>query len=160
MLHESYNCYKPRRAILQALEDSDEPLSPYTIAQKTGKKHSTIRVYLRRMVREGEVRRVTRGLYCNISTHGVGLPVFRLHNLCLSALCPWLVEKLGDVVELYGETKLRVQFGVSRHKVSIFLGGESKNKSYEGMSYDTVCFGLSIRAHLFVNGKSVYSFPS
>ena len=59
-----------RTTILQSLKEATEPMSPRDIADDTGMPYQNIRQFPVRMSKAGEVRKVTRGLYCHPDTPG------------------------------------------------------------------------------------------
>src|SRR5262249_29337959 len=67
-----------RRAILEALRDAPDGMSPQDISAETGLKAGTVRPMLRRMVRDGEVKKL-KGKYvpslqqCNNATRPMGM---------------------------------------------------------------------------------------
>jgi Fe2+ or Zn2+ uptake regulation protein len=59
-----------RKAILDALADADEPLSPREVADITGNSYDAIRQTLIRMARQGEITKTKRGQYaCHNDSH-------------------------------------------------------------------------------------------
>jgi RecA-family ATPase len=56
-----------RKAILDALLEAEEPLSPTTIATATGMKYLNVRRLLGKMVTAGEVMKLKRAQYCHPS---------------------------------------------------------------------------------------------
>ena len=52
-----------RKAILDALADASEALSPRDVADLTGQSHDAVRQTLIRMAKAGEVTKAKRGLY-------------------------------------------------------------------------------------------------
>lgn len=58
-----------RRKIRELLGDSSEPLGPKAISERLGLKYDSVRVILGKMVGEGQVRKVGRGLYVVHNIH-------------------------------------------------------------------------------------------
>jgi len=52
-----------RAAILKALSEAGEPMSPSDLAAETGKRGTAVRAMLGKMVKSGEVVKPSRGLY-------------------------------------------------------------------------------------------------
>lgn len=136
----SYNSYEgltPKQAITEYLKRQEAPVTPYTIAQKTGKNHSTVKVYCRRLLSANRIFQPYKGYYSDKIGYGViGVGGFRVHNVVVVGEAPWLVVKVADVVEWFGGVKVWVQFGVQRHKVTVRVCCDG------GMEFDTLRFAL------------------
>ena len=109
-------------AILQVVNDSEIPLSPYGIFREVNKylsiKKSTVRVYLRRLLEKEKIYQPYRGYYCNKITHTLMRVPLRCHNLLFTVEGQdWIVES-GRFEERVGDAVLWVTFGVQRKKVT------------------------------------------
>jgi len=84
--------------ILDFLQASENPLSPYSIAKALKYNPSSIRARLAELTRSGAVERITRGLYLYVPRHGVGKPG-RVQNLLatVTASPPLSREILEDL---------------------------------------------------------------
>ena len=60
-----------RKALVDVLEVSEEPLGPKEVAERTGQSHEAVRQLLLRMVRDGEIRKSGRGKYTCHNGHNV-----------------------------------------------------------------------------------------
>lgn len=110
--------------ILQFLNKAERPLSPKEISLKTGLKHSTVKVYLRRLLEKGLIAQLFRGYYSNLTIHDVNNGVL-VHNVTLSIDAPWLVSKIEDFNEVAEDARIRVVFGVTRKKVTVFISSDN-----------------------------------
>ena len=154
--NSSYNSYyvglKPKDAIVKAVEKLDRAVSPYEISSETSLNHNTVKVYMRQLLKDGKLFQPFSGHYTFKIIDGVMGGGFRVHNLCLVGVCPWLRVKLADVVEFFGGVKVWVQFGVQRHRLTVKVCCDG------GMDYDTVCFAVS-RAFDVVYERTGRHFP-
>lgn len=64
---DDYRQTEERQAILDLLDEADRPMSPKEIAQHLDKNENTLKTTLRRMVLDGKVKRVGRGLYTPVN---------------------------------------------------------------------------------------------
>lgn len=122
--------------ILKTIDDSEIELSPLEISTKTAINHSTTKVYLRKLLKEGKIVQPYRGTYCNKITHGMIFAPLRVHNVIVSAFASWL-DFSEDVVEFTGGVKVRVQFGLQRHKITGRISCDG------GMDRNAVLFALN-----------------
>ncbi|MCW4010051.1 MAG: hypothetical protein NWF05_05470 [Candidatus Bathyarchaeota archaeon] len=115
--------------IIAVLEDEHErhpivttPLFPKEIAVKAQVNHSTTRVYLKQLLKEGVVIRREGGRYVINPNHGVGgvrLP--RVQNLWLSVV-DLAVPRSVKRAETFGDVSLKVTFGRKRNRVTAVVG--------------------------------------
>jgi len=124
-----------KQRILTTVEESEIELTPVQIARKTEIKPSTTRMYLRRLLQESRVVQPYPGAYCSKITHGMIFAPLRVHNVLLGFEASWL-DFSDEVVELVGDVKIRVQFGLQRHKVTGQISCDS------GMDRHTIRFAL------------------
>jgi len=117
-----------RDRILELLGQSEIELTPKQISVKLGINHHTVRVLLRKLLMEGKVVQPYKGAYCSKITYGMMVSPLRVHNVCVQVLCPWLGFS-GEVVEWFGDIKLRVLFGLQRRRVTGWFSCDS------GMDY-------------------------
>jgi len=125
----SYYGKKKIDIILNVIEKSEIELSPKQIQRKTGFKASTIRVYLRRLLKQGKIVQPYTGHYCSKTIHGMVFVPLRVHNLVVQVDAPWL-DVSDDVVVWVGDVKVRVQFGLKRKRITGRIscdGGMDKN---------------------------------
>lgn len=131
MGHSSdYNSYSSslKEKIFGLINESEIELAPVEIAKKIGANHSSVRVYIRQLTKEGKILSPYHGVYCNKITYGMIFNPVRVHNLVVTASVD--VDESGEVVEVVGTVKVRVLFGFQRKKVSIFVScdaGMDKN---------------------------------
>lgn len=132
--------------ILECLKNSKEPLPPFEIARVTRIKHSTVRVYVRDLLRCGKLYQPFFGYYAIPPTYGVGFGMSPLlvHNLCLvddgcRELCGR--GKKEDVEFDVGSVKFHYEFGSKRGKFSCRLSCD------EGLDYN----GFSLAVNRIFN---------
>lgn len=118
------------RRIVKALKEADRSLWPKEVAFRTGIQPSTVRVYLRELLKAGVVLQPERGLYVINPTYGVGRPP-RIHNLWLSARA--FIKRGSRKVEEYGDCKIQVILGAKRNRITGVIS------SSEGLDF-TSCF--------------------
>jgi hypothetical protein len=116
--------------------ESERELAPVEVAQKSGIKHTTVKVYLRELMKEGKIVQPYHGTYCGKVTHGMMFAPLRTHNVVLSSETCWL-DFSDDVVEQTGGVKVRVQFGLERRKITGTLSCD------DGMDRNCVLFALN-----------------
>lgn len=120
-----------KQLIIETLRTADHPLFPKEISQKTGLNRSTVRVYLRQLLRHGFVEQPFPGVYDNNPTYGVGkLQPPRVHNLRLR-VSGVPVPRLPRRVEVFGDIKIQVVFGSKRGLVTGVLSSD------RGMDYSS-----------------------
>lgn len=133
----SYYSLSKTDRILKTIDASEIELSPLQISMKTTIKHSTTKVYLRRLLKEGKIVQPYPGAYCNKITHGMMFVPLRVHNVIWTAgPLPWL-DFSDDVTEFTGAVKVRVQFGLQRRKVTGRISCDV------GMDQNAVLFALN-----------------
>jgi len=111
--------------IIQTIASADRPLFPREISKKTGLNRSTVRVYLRELLREGVLRQPFYGVYCNNPTYGVGaLEAPRVHNLRLRMSGVSVPRGFPKRVEVFGDVKVQVIFGSKRGIVTGILSSD------------------------------------
>ena len=135
----NYNRYggtSKKQRILKTVRESEIELTPKIIADKTGINHSTVKVYLRRLLELNKIVQPYPGAYCSQITHGMMFAPLRTHNVIVTVEAPWLSFS-DDYSEFYGEVKVRVQFGLQRHKVTGRISCDA------GMDKNSVHFALS-----------------
>ena len=121
------------RRILEVIKQAGRSLWPKEIARLSGLKHSTVRGYLRQLLKAGVLLQPERGLYVINPTHGVGRPP-RIHNLWLSV--GLFVPRSFKTSEVYGDCKLQVIFGAKRSRVTAVISSE------KGLDYTGCCFAI------------------
>lgn len=123
--------------IIASLEESPNPLTPKEIAHKTGLKRSTVRGYLRDLLKSGVLIQPFPSHYSYAATYGVGASISPLlvHNLRLVALCPELLEmdKIDNEVFNIGSIKIQYVYGKKRGKFSCTISRS------QGLDYDSLC---------------------
>ena len=134
--YNSYGGSSKKKTILKKIKESEIELSPKEIAQKTSINHSTVRVYLRQLLREGKIVQPYPGSYCSRITHGMMMAPLRTHNVILTVEAPWLSFS-DDYTEWFGDVKVRVQFGFQRHKITGRISCDA------GMDKNSIHFALS-----------------
>jgi len=112
---------RKKEAILNALNSVDEPITPKEIAFRADLNHSTVRVYLRELVKEGRIKRVFHGHYVKILTPRVEEEPPRIHNLVLHLDAPTLSKGVKPFVKCYGDVKIQVLFGCKRRKITGYM---------------------------------------
>jgi len=121
--------------ILRILESSDRPLSPKEIAFHAKINHSTVRVYLRQMLKLGDVSQPSYGYYVRKTRLGVGVGFggVRVHGLVLVVDAPFLCErpKIEDVKETVGGVRFEVRFGRRNGKISCWIGCDPPGLDYQ-----------------------------
>lgn len=139
---KSYNSYRDGASkwelILEKVNKSEYPISPKEIVKRTGINHSTVRVYLRRMLVQGEIKQPYLGYYCNIGRVGVpcGFGV-RVHGLVLVAEAKFLRfgVKVETVRERVGGACFEVRFGRENGKVSCFVSCDPPGLDWTGFCF-------------------------
>jgi len=111
-----------KQKILEFLENNPETFYPREIAAKLGFNPSTVRNYLRILLREGLIKRLEGGRYCSNVTYGVVRPLL-LHDVHFRVEAPFLRDMgaIGDVDEFYGECHLKIRFGKERGQITGFF---------------------------------------
>jgi DNA-binding Lrp family transcriptional regulator len=115
--HDSHTCID---LILKLIDDSEVELTPVEIAQELNLKRSTVRNYLRKLVRESKIVQPYPGAYCNKITYGVRFVPLLVHNVRLRCFVGVDVAS-WEWVEVVGGVKVYVCFGAERRKVSGFI---------------------------------------
>ena len=138
-----------RERILKLITDSDIELSPSEIGKRTHINPSTVRDYVRELLRIGKIVQPYKGTYCSQITHGMIFVPLRVHNVIVSAEAPWL-EFSDDVVEWTAGVKVRVQFGLQRHKVTGRISCDA------GMDKNAISFAVN-RFYDLVQERSGHS---
>jgi len=135
-----------KKRILKTILDSEIELAPWEIARRTGINHSTVRDHVRSLLKEGKVIQPYKGTYCSKITHGMIFVPLRVHNVIVTTEAPWL-DFSDDVVEFTGDVKVRIQFGLQRHKITGRISCDA------GMDKNAISFALS-RFYDLVNERS------
>lgn len=140
--YNSYAGISKKKRILKTVIESEIELTPKQVAEKTQLKRSTVRVYLRDLLEKGKIVQPYPGSYCSKITHGMMIAPLRTHNVILTVEAPWLTFS-DDYTEWYGDVKVRVQFGLQRHKITGRIScdaGMDKNSVHLALSrfYDIV----------------------
>jgi len=125
--HDSHNRHvgkaeSKRQKILKFLENNRETFYPREIAEKLGFNPSTVRNYLRNLLKEGLIKRLEGGRYCSNPTYGVVKPLL-LHDVHFRVEAPYLrdMRSIPDVDEFYGGCHLKVRFGRKRGLITGFI---------------------------------------
>jgi len=134
--------------IVKLIDDSEIELSPLEIATKTAIKHATVKVYLRRLLRQGTIVQPYHGAYCNKITHGMIFVPLRIHNVILGVDAPWL-DFSDDMTEWVGSVKVRVQFGLQRRRLTGRISCD------RGMDQNAVVFAIQ-RCYDIMEGRTGY----
>lgn len=134
------NPYPPRKdskrhKIVELVNSSEIELTPIQIANKLDINHSTVKNYLRRLLKEGRIIQPYPGAYASKITYGMMIAPLRCHNLIVQVEAPWLGFS-DDVTEFTGSVKVRVQFGVQRRRVTGRISCDA------GMDRNSVFFAL------------------
>ena len=128
------------KLIAQIVNDSDIPLSPYSIHQQVNTKvltsHSTVKVYLRRLLEQSQILQPFRGYYCNQITHTLMSVPLRAHNLLFTIESQNWIQKSEKIKETVGSAVLMVSFGLQRKKVTCQICCD------KGLSLDACLFGV------------------
>lgn len=132
----SYSGLSKSQRILKVINESEIELTPLEISIKLEIKHSTTRVYLRRLLVQGKVVQPYKGAYCNKITHGMIFVPLRVHNVIVTASASWLGFS-DDVVEFTGRVKIRIQYGLQRKKVTGRISCDA------GMDQNAILFALN-----------------
>lgn len=106
------------KKIQDTLAAADRPLFPKEISSMAGLNHSTVRVYLRRLLKEGLVKQPFRGVYESIvtkPTYVEGPPRVQDLRLRVKRAVP---VKFADHVEEYGQVRIRVKWGTRRQQIT------------------------------------------
>jgi len=126
--------------IAQIVNDSDIPLSPYTIHQQINKKvsikYSTVRGYLRRLLEQSQILQPFKGYYCNKITHTLMNVPLRSHNLLFTIEKQKWIQKSEKIEETIGAANLMISFGNQRKKVTCQISCD------KGLSLDACLFGV------------------
>jgi len=111
-----------KQKILEFLENNPETFYPREIAAKLGLNSSTVRNYLRNLLKEGYIKRLEGGRYCSNVTYGVVCPLL-LHDVHFRIEAPYLrdMRPIPDVDEYYGDCHLKVRFGKKRGQITGFI---------------------------------------
>lgn len=131
---------------MMALKVENRSLGPKEISAITGLNHSTVRVYLRDLVKEGVIGWPFRGNYVTIPTPEVGEDPPRVHDLVLHFDAPGLAKGLETCVERYGDVKVEVRFGGKRGKITGFLSCDA-GLDYRGCILAVEKFKDLVRVH-------------
>ena len=128
------------KLLAKIVNDSDIPISPYTIHQqintKVSMKKSTVRGYLRRLLEQSQILQPFRGYYCNKLTHTLGKVPLRAHNLLFTIEKQKWIQKSEKIKETVGAAVLMVSFGLKRKKVTCQICCD------KGLSIDACLFGV------------------
>ena len=115
--------------ILDEINSAKNDLSPSEIAIETGIGASTVRGYVRRLLKKEKIAQAYHGTYCSVMpdspTYGMAArSPLRVQNLTFVVLCPSLKSraKILDYGEEIGDAKLSVKFGRKRGKVTVRVG--------------------------------------
>lgn len=147
--HDSqYRGLSKKQGVLKEIQDSEIELTPRQIHQRTKINHSTVKNYCRRLLEEGKIIQPYTGCYCSKIAHSMIFAPLRVHNVILVGSAPWL-DFSDDLVEFTGGVKVRVQFGLQRHKVTVRISCDS------GMDRNACLFALS-RGFDIVKARSGY----
>jgi len=123
--------------IIACLKESPNPLTPKEIAYKTRLERSTVRGYLRDLLKSGVLIQPFPSHYSYAATYGVGESIspVHVHNLHLVALCPKLLEmdKIDDEIFNIGSIKIQYVYGKKRGKFSCIISCK------QGLDYDSLC---------------------
>ena len=119
--------------ILDTINQSEIELTPKEIALRTGLNRSTVKNYVRKLLEDGKILQPYYRTYASIITHGM---MKRVHNFILTCKAPWL-DFSDDVVKFFGDVKVRVQFGLQRHKITGRISCDV------GMDKNTLIFALN-----------------
>jgi len=126
--------------IAQTVNESDIPLSPYTIHQEINKKlpikPSTVRVYLRRLLEREKIYQPYKGYYCNKVTHTLMRVPLRSHNILFTIEDQKWIKKREKIEEHIGEATLWVGFGVQNKKITCQVACDV------GLSLDACLFAI------------------
>jgi len=134
--------------VLATVEDATEPLTPKQIHEIVSKKWhitpSTVRKYLRRLLRENRIVQPYSGYYCSRITYNVIVGELRVHNVRFCVGANWLgrLVKFGDVEEFIGDVRLFIQFGKQRRKLTGQISVRKGSRS-RGLVKDTLLFALN-----------------
>jgi len=122
--------------ILRLIDESEMELTPIQISQKVHANASTVRVYLRRMLKKGQIIQPYAGTYCNKITYGLIFLPLMVHNVRLRCFVEEDIEH-WETTEVVGGVKVHVCFGEQRRKISGFIACD------RGMSHDACLFALN-----------------
>lgn len=127
--------------ILDCVKNSSNPLPPSEITRKIGENSSTIRVYVRDLLKCGKLFQPFPGHYSIHPTYGVGVEIspIKVHDLCLVADCGELkkVDKLDDVQFEVGSIRFQYVFGKKRGKFTCRISYD------EGLAFKQLLFVLN-----------------
>ena len=134
-----------KERILEMLNESEIELFPWQIVRMSGFNGSTVRNYLRDLLREGKIVQPYLGSYCSKIMYGMIAAPVRVHNVILSVDAPFLGDmlKIPDWVEWEDDVKVWLQFGSQRRKVTIRLACDA------GMDKRTFSFALHRAYQIF-----------
>lgn len=114
---------------------------PWQIADTLNLNRATTRGHLRKLLSEGKIVQPYPQTYASEIIYGMSVQApLRIHNLTLSVAAPWL-DFSDEMYEWTGKVKIRIQYGITRHKITGYIGGDSK--SDVSMDYNTVQFALN-----------------
>lgn len=136
------------KAVLATVEDSSVSLSPKQIHEILSKNWhitpSTVRKYVRRLLRENRIVQPHPGYYCSRITFNVIVGELRVHNIrfCVRANFLRRFEKICDVEEFIGDVRVFIQFGKQRRKLSGQVSVKKGSRS-RGLVKDTLLFALN-----------------
>lgn len=143
-----------QRKIVETLKRENRPLSAKEIAQLSGVKLSTTRVYLCKLAKKGIIKRVFRGHYSAILTSppmGWQAPqnaqffkIPRVHDLFLAWTPPFRIRKHKSKEVKVGVVKVTVTLGTKRNKVSGVISVPDNHPGLDDAAYllaiDKFCF--------------------
>ena len=131
---KSYNSYgsgiSKTKRILKVLRENERPLKPKEIAFYAKLNRSTARVYLRRLLEQGEVSQPYPQAYVTKTVHAMAKGLVRVHNLVLGVDAPGLGRGVPRFEGWFGGVKVRVLFGFRRARITGFVSCD------EGMDFD------------------------
>jgi len=81
------------------------------------------------------------GVYASQIIYGMSVQApLRVHNLTLRVDAPWL-DFTDEIVEWTGDVKIRIQFGITRRRITGYIGGDSKTNV--AMDLNTIRFAIN-----------------
>lgn len=140
----------PFKRILQAINDSEKPISPIEVYKQilpfVDIKPSTVRKYIARWLKKKKIRKLYTGLYVSHRLYGVMQGDLRVENLRFHVNAAFLPKfpKIKDIIEYNEGVKIFIQFGIERKKISCSITQREDLKKWErGFTKNTLVLAIN-----------------